>query len=98
MQKKQRLLLRIKPQHYTASMQLAITIQMALLTAVEWQFLKMVPTGELSFLSNSVANYENQADKNGKGTFLMWQRRYTLWNNEYWINRQIHPTAACING
>ncbi len=29
-------------------------------------------TGELAFLSNSVAIYKDQVDKNGTGTFLMW--------------------------
>jgi hypothetical protein len=72
---KQRLLLRINTLYYTASVQLAITIQMALLTAVEWQFLIMVPTGELSFLSNSVAIYKNQVDNNGNGTILLWRWR-----------------------
>ena len=31
--------------------------------------------GELSFLSNSVAVYKDQIDKNGAGTFIMWHWR-----------------------
>jgi hypothetical protein len=32
-----------------------------------------VATGELSFLSNTLAVYKNHVDSNGNGTFLMWQ-------------------------